>query len=282
MLRMVGIPSRVAVGYTNGDYDPRTQSFQVLDRDAHSWVEVLFPSSGWLAFDPTPGRSVPNRASASSPDFELPSAPAGAGGRAPRLSLPTPARPVEPTGGGQAARPTAAGDALGPWLWAILGAVGALLLPAGARRLRREWRRRRGDDRARVLGALRELEGRAADLGVPLAPAQSPLERCAGLRERLGIDAERLYRLALAARFGPSPPVAGAARAAWAELRGLERALRRRLRWRRRARALLSLSSLRLARSPSGRRAPASAMAGAPPRSRGAAPSGTRPGIRAG
>jgi transglutaminase-like putative cysteine protease len=282
MLRTVGIPSRVAVGYTNGDYDPGTRSFQVLDRDAHSWVEVLFPRDGWLPFDPTPGRSVPNRASASSPDFELPSAAAASRGPAPRLSLPEPRLPLGQTSGGPASRPTATHDGIATWLWAGLGLAAALLLPAGARRLRREGRRRRGGERARVLGAVRELEGRAADLGVALGPTLSPLERCAGLRARLGIDAERLYRLATAARFAPSAPAAGAARSAWAERRRLVRALRRRVGWRRRARALVSLSSLRPWRFPSGRRGPAPARGGSCASAPAPAPRATTRGGRPG
>jgi transglutaminase-like putative cysteine protease len=52
LLRAVGIPSRVAmgynIGYQNGDY--RT----ITTNNAHAWVEVYFPSAGWLPFDPTP------------------------------------------------------------------------------------------------------------------------------------------------------------------------------------------------------------------------------------
>jgi protein-glutamine gamma-glutamyltransferase len=282
MLRMNGIPARVAVGYTNGDYDPGSDSFLVLDRDAHSWVEVLFPRSGWLPFDPTPGRSVPNPASASSPDFALPSAAGGPGGSAPRLALPEPAPPADPPAAGPEALASAGGGGIPSWLWAIAAAAAALCLPAGARRCRRARRRRRGDERARVLGALRELEGRAVDLGVALPPTLSPLERCGALRARLGIDPERLYRAAAAARFALAAPEAGAARAAWAELRRLERSLRRQTGWRRRARAAVSLTSLAPSGFPSGRRARATARAGAASRSRAAGPSGTPPGIPAG
>jgi hypothetical protein len=53
MLRMVGIPARVAAGFSpgtpnsNGDY-------VVTDFDAHAWVETYFPGIGWVTFDPTP------------------------------------------------------------------------------------------------------------------------------------------------------------------------------------------------------------------------------------
>ena len=54
MLRLLGIPSRVAVGFTSGTF--RDGSWIVTDHDAHAWVEVWFPRYGWIPFDPTPGR----------------------------------------------------------------------------------------------------------------------------------------------------------------------------------------------------------------------------------
>jgi len=54
MLRLLGIPARVAAGFVPGHYDNGT--WTVTDHDAHTWVEVWFPRYGWLAFDPTPGR----------------------------------------------------------------------------------------------------------------------------------------------------------------------------------------------------------------------------------
>jgi transglutaminase-like putative cysteine protease len=59
MLRELGIPSRVAMGFTPGAYDPATHTRHVTTKDAHSWVEVLFPDYGWLPFEPTPGRLNP-------------------------------------------------------------------------------------------------------------------------------------------------------------------------------------------------------------------------------
>ena len=54
MLRMVGIPSRVASGFTPGEREHAGDPFQVSDRDAHSWVEVYFNGIGWVPFEPTP------------------------------------------------------------------------------------------------------------------------------------------------------------------------------------------------------------------------------------
>lgn len=53
MLRSLGIPSRIAVGYTPGGRNPLTGYYEVKASDAHSWVEVWFPNLGWYEFDPT-------------------------------------------------------------------------------------------------------------------------------------------------------------------------------------------------------------------------------------
>ncbi|HEV3233575.1 MAG TPA: transglutaminaseTgpA domain-containing protein [Candidatus Dormibacteraeota bacterium] len=55
LLREVGIPSRMAIGYGTGDHDTLTGTFTVRARDAHAWVEVLFPGVGWVPFDASPG-----------------------------------------------------------------------------------------------------------------------------------------------------------------------------------------------------------------------------------
>jgi transglutaminase-like putative cysteine protease len=54
LLRMGGVPARVAVGFTPGHLDSATGRWLVTDLDAHAWVEAWFPRYGWLTFDPTP------------------------------------------------------------------------------------------------------------------------------------------------------------------------------------------------------------------------------------
>jgi hypothetical protein len=60
LLRMGGVPVRVATGFTTGTHDTHTGTFQVADTDAHAWDEVWFPTYGWVTFDPTPA-SAPAR-----------------------------------------------------------------------------------------------------------------------------------------------------------------------------------------------------------------------------
>ena len=54
MLRSIGIPSREVNGFLPGEYNGLGGDYIVRASDAHSWVEVYFPGTGWLTFDPTP------------------------------------------------------------------------------------------------------------------------------------------------------------------------------------------------------------------------------------
>lgn len=51
MLRSVGVPARLAVGFAQGDY--KAGVYTVRRRDAHAWPEVFFPGWGWVEFEPT-------------------------------------------------------------------------------------------------------------------------------------------------------------------------------------------------------------------------------------
>ncbi len=59
MLRTLGFPTRLAEGYTPGERDPDTGAWHVTTKELHAWVEVQFPTYGWLAFEPTPNRTNP-------------------------------------------------------------------------------------------------------------------------------------------------------------------------------------------------------------------------------
>ena len=54
MLRTLGIPSRLIVGYLTNDWQKVGGYFDVRNSDGHSWVEAFMPGQGWVAFDPTP------------------------------------------------------------------------------------------------------------------------------------------------------------------------------------------------------------------------------------
>jgi transglutaminase-like putative cysteine protease len=69
LLRLEGVPARVVTGFATGAWEAGEGRYRVAESDAHAWVEVYFPSYGWIEFEPTPSRST----------FEYRDAPASAG-----------------------------------------------------------------------------------------------------------------------------------------------------------------------------------------------------------
>jgi hypothetical protein len=54
MLRSVGVPARLAIGYLPGELDKTSGTFIIRAKDYHTWPEVYFPKYGWIAFEATP------------------------------------------------------------------------------------------------------------------------------------------------------------------------------------------------------------------------------------
>ncbi len=53
MLRSIGIPARLAVGFAQGEMNVEDTFYTVREKDAHAWPEVYFPGYGWIEFEPT-------------------------------------------------------------------------------------------------------------------------------------------------------------------------------------------------------------------------------------
>ncbi|MGH2508793.1 MAG: DUF4129 domain-containing transglutaminase family protein, partial [Ktedonobacteraceae bacterium] len=53
MARELGIPARVAAGYTGGKFDAKTGLWDVSGVDAHAWTQVYFAGYGWINFEPS-------------------------------------------------------------------------------------------------------------------------------------------------------------------------------------------------------------------------------------
>ncbi|MEU6129055.1 DUF3488 and transglutaminase-like domain-containing protein [Saccharopolyspora sp. NPDC047091] len=144
LLRSVGVPARVAVGFTPGEQDGDERV--ITTNDAHAWVEAFFPRYGWVTFDPTPladGRT-------SLPDYLSPPAPAPTPAPAPGQSQqPSPEPSTTPSQTpvpGDAEQPQApeAGQSSGSGAWLAVGLVLPAALALGAAPLAlREFRRRR-------------------------------------------------------------------------------------------------------------------------------------------
>jgi transglutaminase-like putative cysteine protease len=260
MLRLLGIPARVAAGFVPGHYHDGT--WTVTDHDAHTWVEVWFKGYGWLAFDPTPGRGrLSGSYSSTSVDFN-PTAAAKLlaavvhggevfGGGAPAIighddQRRTPRSAADVPVRGLHVPPPAEHRSPSLLLFLLLLAVGVaaviVLLKTGRRKLRYVSRNPR-----RVASACaRELAEFLHDQGVPASRAATLQELSATIDERFGVDAGEFARVATIARYGPLPDAVEAARSARVELRELKRRLRRGLFVLDRARGLLSVRSLGL------------------------------------
>jgi transglutaminase-like putative cysteine protease len=89
MLRTIGIPTRWVKGYTGGEYkqlgSESRKVYEVTNNNAHSWLEVYFPGSGWVAFEPTPGFS--NNVSLNFDTYK---------GETPKAETPVPVKKPEP------------------------------------------------------------------------------------------------------------------------------------------------------------------------------------------
>jgi protein-glutamine gamma-glutamyltransferase len=58
MLRSIGIPARLVTGFLATEWNEFGNYYTVRQRDAHAWVEVYYPRSGWMTMDPTPSNAV--------------------------------------------------------------------------------------------------------------------------------------------------------------------------------------------------------------------------------
>ncbi len=58
MLRSIGIPARLVVGFGTGEFNPFTGLYLVKNTDAYAMTEVYFPKYGWFTFDPIPGHEI--------------------------------------------------------------------------------------------------------------------------------------------------------------------------------------------------------------------------------
>jgi transglutaminase-like putative cysteine protease len=256
MLRYLGVPARVAVGFSSGTYDAKKGLWRVTDHDAHAWVEAWFRGYGWLPFDPTPAAGRPERGQLSAPyaaaaraGLSGGSGPVGRRGSTdPRLSAHrhgeqegTGLRALDARG---AARPQS-GSRGGSLLLLLAILVGAAFGAVAATKLVLRYARYVTRDPRRVAAACRrQLADFLVDQNIGAARSATLHELGAIVRHELAVDPDAFVAAATAARFGPPAGAARAAREARRELRALLRRMRGRLRTRDRVRGVVSLRSL--------------------------------------
>jgi hypothetical protein len=241
MLRMLGVPARVAVGFTSGTLDGK--KWVVTNHEAHAWVEAWFAGIGWVPFDPTPGRGTFGGRYSFASDSEEAVAALRRGdltgsGRTSGRSLPDSADIVR-TGDvtGRRAPSIFAVALILAALWALAVGIGK----AGVRRARYLTR----DPRRLATASRSELEGFLRDQGavIPRGSTLFTLERA--VSDELGLDGGAFAVAAARARFGRPEEAAGGAARAQRELRLLLKHARHELSLWARLRGFVSLRSLR-------------------------------------
>ena len=199
MARAVGLPARVAVGFTPGDRGADGR-YVVRGLNAHAWPEVHLDEAGWLAFEPTPERGMPGAeaytgvgpAQASrggadpAPPGAIPtssatSAATTVGSVAP-ATVPPSTPPSPATTAPDRRSPPPARPGRGP-VALVAGAVAVAVLFAGvplAKQVRRRARRRRAaGPNERVMVAWAEAAEALAAAGVARRPCETLLEHAA-------------------------------------------------------------------------------------------------------
>jgi len=186
LARLLGIPSRVAVGYTAGTPLGHGQ-WDVKTSDAHAWPELYFQGAGWLRFEPTPAGSG-GQATAVQPAYTIPPQTAIVGGSqatpSPSAGAATPGSAAGKSGalpkllhlGGPAGGRTPGGGTsvpVGPLVAVVAGLV--LITPRSVRSLtrRRRWLAAT-DDRKRAQAAWQELLDDLTDHKISWSPSESP------------------------------------------------------------------------------------------------------------
>jgi transglutaminase-like putative cysteine protease len=233
MARSIGIPARVAVGFTPGNTDPADPSlFRVRGEHAHAWPEVFLGEYGWVAFEPTPGRGAPFAEQYTGIPEQQAAGVGDGGGTATTVPEPEPVEePTVPsTEPGQtlptfpeepdSAVGTEAGDSETgtPWplriaigLVIVLAAAGLYLLAVlAASVVSRTLRRRRAETpEARVALAWEESLAAARRAGVGVRPSHTQSQAAQEIGRRLPVVDEPIHDLAAtveAAAFSPVGP----------------------------------------------------------------------------
>lgn len=217
MARSLGLPARVAVGFTPGE-NLGGNNYLVRGLNGHAWPEVYFDAIGWVPFEPTPGRGIPGASEYTGAPEEQASAddPATATTVPPTTTTVAPPQGETPTTIDEFGRstPLVQRDDDSPLTIAlqviavlVLVPVAWMALLAALRRTRRSRRRRSATTPAdQVLVAWREAADALARLGLNRRPAETAAEYARRVvKARPDLDLALLGTLAdasAAAEFG--------------------------------------------------------------------------------
>ncbi len=258
LARLLGIPSRVAYGFTAGT-STYGGTWLVTTHDAHAWPELYFEGFGWLRFEPTP-QGTAGQGTATTPAYTvepgnaLSQSTTQSSSTAPKTS-PVGSRiaaqlgqrlGIPPGGEGSTGAGTSSSAALSPWAvfgFCVLGlSLIMAILPVCARAVvrRRRWRKgARGGDAGLAHAAWLELRDDLIDYGSGYLPSESPRALAARATAALGLaepGSAALRRVAMAeerARYAARPDSgAGLRQDSAATRRAMAAAVPRGTRWR--------------------------------------------------
>jgi len=240
MLRSLGVPSRLAVGFAEGEYNDDTEQYFVSEADLHSWPEVYFPGFGWVEFEPTVSqpalaRSQGQSAAAEGTESEESASASGGESAGGSIDLLDQLADIEESQVPETVAPAT------PWIgYGLLASAVVMLVVyvTPARRIFARWtvsatRRigRRMPARVEEWSApplseaattFRRLAPWPARLGIRLEADATPNERARAVAERVPARHEAVAIIAdayTAERYGGRPPLKGEARRAWRSLR---------------------------------------------------------------
>jgi transglutaminase-like putative cysteine protease len=257
MARQVGVPSRVAVGFTSGEVVDNN-FLQVTTHDAHAWPELWFPGTGWVPFEPTPRAD----GTVAVPSYTTPAGrvPSDDTGTTPTPDTTGPDTTTNPAGQGPEPTPAAEGDPLAgtgagrgwldrPVVRAGLAVVLLILAVPGVKWARNLLARRRAGHRPRdaVAESYAELTTWARDAGIGRRGAETPAAYARRLSGDFDADADPLVELTglfEQAEYAPDEPGDDQADEARRLARHARSSLAGRLGWRRRVVATVSPRSL--------------------------------------
>jgi hypothetical protein len=258
VLRLHGIPARVAYGFTEGS--PTKSGYKVTDRDAHAWVETFFPKYGWIPFEPTPTRNLPevlasttNASWVRSIGDQKNASQFGINSTQLKRRL-TNSGPnglkqgQHGHGSGVTGNSTdivvARSGGHSFFLWAISAAAILIAALATVKLVAVRWRYLRRGPRGQASAAYHELATYIGDQGVRVN-ANATFEELAGLVEHTwGVDASPLATAGSAARYAPPAIADRAGHEVRPALRRIRRDLRKSIDLRDRAMGSLRLRSM--------------------------------------
>ena len=182
MLRAVGVPTRLVLGFGPGVEDPEGLGYLVREKDSHSWPEAYFPNIGWVPFEPTPiydlrprGRSdgffgIPVSTGAGSSEEEIGPEPGLLNSEQELQKRNDVGGPLPGGFGPRSPLFRYFGTPMGRG-----GVLYALFLLVGGVLLRILWSRQYGELR-RPDAAFERMHRLASFLGIPTRPSQTPFE----------------------------------------------------------------------------------------------------------